>query len=468
MEAPAWTVLAGRIGLAAGVIVIWEVLARLKIINPFMWSMPSLIAAEFWRTLRDGELATDASFTFSATIIGFIIGTVSGAALGLSFWWSTWYAKVAEPFIIVFEGIPKLALAPIVILVLGLGIESKIGMAVALTIVISALTTSAGMRAVDRDLVRLVFALGASRWQVFSKVILPGTFPAILSAMRINIGLAARRRDRRRVHRLETWSRALDRVRRRDVQHRPDLVGRVHALAALGRALSRHIVAREHALAALLSHPSPPLIAAVRGHFMARVWDKFITEQDRLVWEASGYGARGGYGTRPAVIIVDVNYAFTGEKSMPILDSIKTWRNSCGSNGWDALPPTQKLLAAARAQHIPVFYSTGIDSRPDGFDRGGWAHKNNRAKEDLTEVRKVAGVRGNDIVKEIAPMPHEIVLEKLKPSAFHGTALMGYLTDLGVNTADHYGHHHVGLRPRDRARCVLAKFQDHAGRGMLL
>jgi NitT/TauT family transport system permease protein len=155
-----------------------------------MWSMPSQIGAEFMRTLKDGELFTDAQFTFTATIIGFVIGTVSGSAIGLSLWWSTWYAKVAEPFLIVFEGMPKLALAPIVVLVLGLGIESKIGMAVALTIVISALTTSAGMRAVDRDLVRLVFALGATRWQVFSKVILPGTLPAMLSALRINIGLA--------------------------------------------------------------------------------------------------------------------------------------------------------------------------------------------------------------------------------------------------------------------------------------
>lgn len=167
---------------------------------------------------------------------------------------------------------------------------------------------------------------------------------------------------------------------------------------------------------------------------MARVWDTFITEQDRAVWEASGYGARGGYGTRPAVIVVDVNYAFTGEQSMPILDSIKTWRNSCGSNGWAAIPPTQKLLAVARAQHIPVFFSTGIDSRPDGFDRGGWAHKNKRAKEDLPIERKISRVRGNDVVKEIAPLPHEILIEKLKPSAFHGTPLMGYLTDLGVNT----------------------------------
>ncbi len=186
----AWSVNAGRLGIAFGVIALWEVFARLHVINPFLWSQPSAIAAEFVRTLRDGSLVEDASFTFSATIIGFIIGTVAGSAIGLSFWWSTWYAKVMEPFLVVFEGLPKLALAPIVVLALGLGIASKIGMAVALTIVISALTTYSGMRAVDRDLVRLVFSLGATRWQVFSKVILPGTFPAILSAMRINIGLA--------------------------------------------------------------------------------------------------------------------------------------------------------------------------------------------------------------------------------------------------------------------------------------
>ena len=167
---------------------------------------------------------------------------------------------------------------------------------------------------------------------------------------------------------------------------------------------------------------------------MARVWDKFITENDRQVYEASGYGSRGGYGTRPAVIVVDVNYAFTGDKDVPILESIQTYRNSCGSAGWAAIPPTQKLLAAARKQHVPVFFSTGIDSRPDGFDRGGWAHKNNRSREDLPAARKNVPVRGNDIVREIAPLPHEIVIEKLKPSAFNGTPLFGYLTDLGVNT----------------------------------
>ncbi len=167
---------------------------------------------------------------------------------------------------------------------------------------------------------------------------------------------------------------------------------------------------------------------------MPRVWDSFITAKDRAVYEASGYGARTGFGARPAVLVVDVNYAFTGDRNVPILDSVKVWRNSCGEAGWAAIPPTQKLLEAARDRQIPVFFSTGTDARPDGFDRGGWAHKNNRSKEDLAVVRAQATVGGNDIVREIAPQPHEFLLRKLKPSAFHGTPLLGFLIDLGIDT----------------------------------
>src|SRR6185437_2886903 len=98
-----------------------------------------------------------------------------------------------------------------------------------------------------------------------------------------------------------------------------------------------------------------------------RVWDKFLTEQDKKVYEASGYGSRAGFAKRPAVVIVDYNYAFTGERDEPILDSIKKWKNSCGHVGWQAIAPTQRLLESARANRIPVFYTTGTDPRPDGF-----------------------------------------------------------------------------------------------------
>jgi maleamate amidohydrolase len=167
---------------------------------------------------------------------------------------------------------------------------------------------------------------------------------------------------------------------------------------------------------------------------MPRVWDKFITANDRAVIEASGYGKRTGYGSRPAVIVVDVNYAFTGDRNLPILESIKTWRNSCGEAGWAAIPPTQRLLAAARDRQIPVFFSTGKDARPDGFDQGAWAFKSKRSGEELPAAKADLPERGNDIVREIAPQPHEFLIPKLKPSAFHGTPLLGYLIDLGVDT----------------------------------
>src|SRR5260370_9430276 len=107
------------------------------------------------------------------------------------------------------------------------------------------------------------------------------------------------------------------------------------------------------------------------------IWNQFLTERDKAVFAAAGYGARAGFGERPAVVVVDVNYNFTGDRSEPILESIKRWRNSCGEDGWAAIPPLQKLVAAARHKRIPVIYSTGTP-RPANSDAGGWPWKNNR------------------------------------------------------------------------------------------
>ena len=164
------------------------------------------------------------------------------------------------------------------------------------------------------------------------------------------------------------------------------------------------------------------------------VWDKFLTAQDKLVLEASGYGVRGGFGKRPAIVVIDVNYAFTGDRSLPILESVKTWANSCGKAGWDAIPPTQALLAAARRNRIPVFFTTGVNFRQDGFDSGAWMHKTARMRESFPEHARVLPANANEIVAEIAPQPHEVVVTKYKPSGFNGTPLLGFLVDLGVDT----------------------------------
>ncbi|MFC3337079.1 isochorismatase family protein [Paracandidimonas soli] len=159
-------------------------------------------------------------------------------------------------------------------------------------------------------------------------------------------------------------------------------------------------------------------------------WDAVLSDRDREVFAASGFGKRGGYGKRPVVIVVDVNINFIGDKPEPILDSIKRWRHSCGQEGWDAVQCTKTLLDAARGKGIPVIYSTGQKPRHDGFDAGRWADKNARSDEEVANDQS----NGNRIPDMIAPQPCDIVIEKLKPSAFFGTALAGFLVDLKADS----------------------------------
>jgi len=161
-----------------------------------------------------------------------------------------------------------------------------------------------------------------------------------------------------------------------------------------------------------------------------RVWDKFLTEQDKAVFKAAGYSTRGAWGKRPAMLVIDVSYGFTGEKDEPILESIKTWPNSCGEYAWRAIPHLQRLLDAARAKGLPVIYTTG-QFRDDQWDVGSWAWKNGRTDDwDGRGQNR----DGNDIVDEIAPQPQDIVIKKLKPSAFSSTPLNSFLTLLGADS----------------------------------
>ena len=187
---PTWAIVAAQAGVLVGILSAWEIAASTGVISTFFWSQPSAI----WQTLviffTQGDAWTDISFTFRSTIFGFLIGTTAGSLLGLSFWWSRNYAAVVQPYIICFESIPKLALAPLIILVFGLGLTSKVAIATALTVVVSTLTTFAGVKALDPDGEKLFYSLGATRWQVFRKLVVPFCLPWIISVLRVNIGLA--------------------------------------------------------------------------------------------------------------------------------------------------------------------------------------------------------------------------------------------------------------------------------------
>jgi len=187
---PTWLIVTVQIGLLVGMLLAWEVAASTGLISAFFWSQPSAIAHSLKLFFTEGNAAIDISATFQETILGFIIGTSVGSFIGMSFWWSRNYAAIVQPFVICFESIPKLALAPLVILVFGLGLASKVAIATALTLIVSILTASAGVKSVDRDSERLFYSLGATRLQVFTKLVVPSCIPWIISTLRVNIGLA--------------------------------------------------------------------------------------------------------------------------------------------------------------------------------------------------------------------------------------------------------------------------------------
>jgi maleamate amidohydrolase len=163
-----------------------------------------------------------------------------------------------------------------------------------------------------------------------------------------------------------------------------------------------------------------------------RVWDKFLTERDKAVFAAGGFGALGGFGKRPALLVIDVNWLFCGDKPEPILDSIKRWRSSCGEESWVAVEHIRQLVESARAKGLPVIYTTNNYRPGDNWDAGSWRWKNSRRDEDRTAPK--TNLDPSEIVAPIAPGPRDIVIRKQKPSGFFGTNMASYLTLLGCDS----------------------------------
>jgi nicotinamidase-related amidase len=160
------------------------------------------------------------------------------------------------------------------------------------------------------------------------------------------------------------------------------------------------------------------------------IWDEALTAADREVLAVAGHGARQGLGERPAVLVVDVTYNFTGDRREPTVDAARRSRNACGETAWTAVDAMRTVLVSSRAARVPIFYMIGMP-RQSAADVGRWGGKNSRA---ATEDASGAWDRGNVVVEPIAPQPGDVVLRKAKPSAFFGTPLLSYLIELRVDT----------------------------------
>ncbi|HPT78305.1 MAG TPA: ABC transporter permease [Candidatus Atribacteria bacterium] len=171
-------------------IVLWEVAASLGWIDAFITSQPSRIVKTIISLAREGELFRHVSITMLETIIGFTVGTILGTLIAIILWWSDFLAKVADPYLVVLNALPKIALGPIIIVWVGAGPVSIVVMALLISIVVTVIGVLNGFLEVNPDKIKLLKTFGATKTQVLSKVILPASIPTIISALKINVGMS--------------------------------------------------------------------------------------------------------------------------------------------------------------------------------------------------------------------------------------------------------------------------------------
>ena len=165
-----------------------------------------------------------------------------------------------------------------------------------------------------------------------------------------------------------------------------------------------------------------------------RIWDRFLTEQDKTHLKH----ARDrivGFGNKPAVLNIDLYRAVFGDENVPLLEGIKKWPSYCGPAAWAAVPHIQRLMAKARAIGVPVIHVTGLGEEHSGVL--GWSEaihpgRHHGAPKDAESRERWA--RRLEIIDELAPLPGEVFLRKTAPSAFHGTPLMAQLNHLDIDT----------------------------------
>jgi len=185
-----WAIQLWRWGLLIALIAGWEAGSRLHLIDPFFFSSPSEIIRTAVVKWQSGQLWRDIVYTASSTLLGFVLGTVTGSVLGLLFWFSRPVALVAEPWLIVLNALPKLALAPVLVILTGIGFASKVILAFLMTVVVAAMSAYGGVQTVDPALETLLVSLGAKRRQIFSRLVVPSAMPSIITGLRVNIALA--------------------------------------------------------------------------------------------------------------------------------------------------------------------------------------------------------------------------------------------------------------------------------------
>ena len=178
-----------RIMLLVLLLALWELCARLGIINDFIFSSPSRMTICFISMVKDGTIFLHTGVTVMETLVSFALVVVVGLATAILLWSSRSVSEVLEPYLVMLNSLPKSALAPILIVWLGNNIKTIIVAAISVAVFGCIMALHTGFMQTDPDKVKLIYSLGGTKKDVLTKVLLPGSVPLIISNMKVNIGL---------------------------------------------------------------------------------------------------------------------------------------------------------------------------------------------------------------------------------------------------------------------------------------
>ena len=170
-------------------IFLWESLARIGVIDSFIMSQPTRILQTI-ANFRSNNLLLHIGVTAFETIIGFILGATIGIFVAFVLWWSKFLAKVFDPYLVVLNALPKIALGPVIIIWVGAGMQAVIVMALAISLVVTIMEMLNGFANTSPDLVKMAKTFGATRLQTFVKIVFPSNLHTLFSCLKINIGLS--------------------------------------------------------------------------------------------------------------------------------------------------------------------------------------------------------------------------------------------------------------------------------------
>lgn len=179
----------GRLLLLFLLLAAWEGAAAAGLINSFIFSSPSRIAATAAGMAADGSLWLHLGVTLGETLASFLLVTFLGLLAAIFLWLFPAVSEILEPYLVMLNSLPKSALAPLLIVWLGNNVRTVIVAAVSVAVFGSIITLHTGFREIDSDKIKLIYSLGGSKKDVMFKVIVPGSIPMLISNMKVNVGL---------------------------------------------------------------------------------------------------------------------------------------------------------------------------------------------------------------------------------------------------------------------------------------